>query len=180
MFRTPEFLGRACAARSTDRTGYGPHRLRSVSEQAQRGKRPATCSQPSLARHASRVPPAGPEGGCLASGPPSVGLHSLRHSAAAVMLVNRVPLRSSPTCWDTRASASPGDIYGHVSPDVSGDAFSRLSAGLWMTKGVRKRCANPSARHRSSRAPKLGRTRCFRSGSKQTRTADPLLVRQVL
>jgi integrase len=45
-------------------------------------------SQPSSARHTSRVTPCRPPGGRKASGPARIGLHPLRHSAAAVMLVN--------------------------------------------------------------------------------------------
>ncbi len=40
-------------------------------------------------------------------GLPGIGLHTLRHYAAAVMLVNGCRSRSSLRCWDTRALASP-------------------------------------------------------------------------
>jgi integrase len=48
--------------------------------------------------------------------PSSVGLHTLRHSAASVMLSAGVPLT--------------GDIHGHVSPEVSREALTRLSDAL--------------------------------------------------
>jgi site-specific recombinase XerD len=46
--------------------------------------------------------------------PPSVGLHTLRHSAASVMLSAGVPLK---VVWDVFGHTSvaiTGDIYGHV------------------------------------------------------------------
>jgi integrase len=61
--------------------------------------------------------------------PSSVGLHTLRHSAASVMLSAGVPLG-----WYRRfghaSVAITGDIYGHVSPEVSREALTRLSDAL--------------------------------------------------
>jgi integrase len=63
-------------------------------------------------------------------GLPPVGLHTLRHSAASVMLSNGVPLKVVSDMLGHSSIAITGDIYGHVSPDVSRDAVSRLSAAL--------------------------------------------------
>ena len=59
-----------------------------------------------------------------------IGLHTLRHSAAAVMLVNGVPLKVVSEMLGHASIGITGDIYGHVSPEVSREALSRLSAAL--------------------------------------------------
>ena len=59
-----------------------------------------------------------------------IGLHTLRHSAAAVMLVNGVPLKVVSEVLGHASIGITGDIYGHVSPDVSRDALARLSEAL--------------------------------------------------
>ena len=61
-------------------------------------------------------------------GLPDIGLQTLRHSAAAVMLVNGVPLKVLSEVLGH--ASNTGDIYGHVSPDVSRDALARLSEAL--------------------------------------------------
>jgi integrase len=61
---------------------------------------------------------------------PTIGLHTLRHSAAAVMLVNGVPLKVVSEVLGHASIGITGDIYGHVSPDVSRDALRRLSEAL--------------------------------------------------
>ncbi len=60
------------------------------------------------------------------------GLHTLRHSAASVMLTRGVPLKVVSDILGHSSIAITGDIYGHVSPDVArqamdtlGDAFDR-------------------------------------------------------
>jgi integrase len=60
------------------------------------------------------------------------GLHTLRHSAAGVMLSRGVPLTVVSDILGHASIAIIGDIYGHVSPDVArqamdtlGDAFDR-------------------------------------------------------
>ena len=63
-------------------------------------------------------------------GLPDIGLHTLRHSAAAVMLVNGVPLKVVSEVLGHASIGITGDIYGHVSPDVSRDALARLSEAL--------------------------------------------------
>jgi site-specific recombinase XerD len=54
--------------------------------------------------------------------PSTVGLHTLRHSAASVMLSAGVPLKV--------VSEITGDVYGHLSPDVSREALTWLSDAL--------------------------------------------------
>nr|WP_239521689.1 site-specific integrase [Geodermatophilus sabuli] len=63
---------------------------------------------------------------------PHAGLHTLRHSAASVMLTRGVPLKVVSDILGHSSIAITGDIYGHVSPDVArqamdtlGDAFDR-------------------------------------------------------
>ncbi|MBB3084717.1 tyrosine-type recombinase/integrase [Geodermatophilus sabuli] len=66
------------------------------------------------------------------AGLPHAGLHTLRHSAASVMLSRGVPLKVVSEILGHSSIAITGDIYGHVSPDVArramdtlGDAFDR-------------------------------------------------------
>jgi integrase len=66
------------------------------------------------------------------AGLPHAGLHTLRHSAASVMLTRGVPLKVVSDILGHSSIAITGDIYGHVSPDVArqamdtlGDAFGR-------------------------------------------------------
>lgn len=61
---------------------------------------------------------------------PDVGLHSLRHSAASVMLTNGVPLMVVGDILGHASVAITGDIYGHVAPDVSREAMAKLGAAL--------------------------------------------------
>lgn len=62
--------------------------------------------------------------------PPTVGLHTLRHSAASVMLTNGVPLKVVSDILGHSSIAITGDVYGHVSPEVSSRALATLSAVL--------------------------------------------------
>ena len=59
--------------------------------------------------------------------PSTVGLHTLRHSAAFVMLSAGVPLKVVSEIFAHASVAITRDVYGHVSPDVSRDALTRLS-----------------------------------------------------
>lgn len=59
-----------------------------------------------------------------------IGLHTLRHSAASVMLVNGVPLKVVSEILGHSSIAITGDIYGHVSPEVSRDALDTLATAL--------------------------------------------------
>jgi integrase len=62
--------------------------------------------------------------------PSAVGLHTLRHSAASVMLSAGVPLKVVSDVFGHASVAITGDIYGHVSPEVSREALTRLSDAL--------------------------------------------------
>ena len=57
---------------------------------------------------------------------PHAGLHTLRHSAANVMLTRGVPLKVMSEILGHSSIAITGDIYGHVSPDVARQAMSTL------------------------------------------------------
>lgn len=61
---------------------------------------------------------------------PVVGLHTLRHSAASVMLTNGVPLKVVSDICGHSSVAITGDIYGHIAPEVSADAVAKLGAAL--------------------------------------------------
>ncbi|MBA2716632.1 MAG: site-specific integrase [Propionibacteriales bacterium] len=61
---------------------------------------------------------------------PGVGLHTLRHSAATVMIENGVPLKVVSEILGHFSVSVTGDIYGHVSPDVSAQAMDALGAAL--------------------------------------------------
>ena len=62
--------------------------------------------------------------------PSSVGLHTLGHSAASVMLSAGVPLKVVSEIVGHASVAITGDVYGHGSPDVSREALARLSDAL--------------------------------------------------
>jgi integrase len=64
------------------------------------------------------------------AGVDGVGLHTLRHSAAAVMLMKGVPLKVVSEILGHSSIQVTGDIYGHVSPEVSADAMAVLDAAL--------------------------------------------------
>jgi integrase len=69
--------------------------------------------------------------------PSSVGLHTLRHSAASVMLCAGVPLKVVSEVFGHASVAITGDTDGHVSPEVSREAVTRLSDAL-VKKGGQK------------------------------------------
>jgi integrase len=60
----------------------------------------------------------------------SIGLHTLRHSAASVMITQGVPLKVVSEILGHASIAITGDVYGHVSPDVSREAVMQLSGAL--------------------------------------------------
>ena len=70
--------------------------------------------------------------------PSSVGLHTLRHSAASMMLSAGVPLKVVSEVFGHANVAITGDTYGHVSPEVSRQALTRLSDALFVKKVVKK------------------------------------------
>jgi len=59
-----------------------------------------------------------------------VGLHTLRHSAASVMITRGVPLKVVSDILGHGSIAITADIYGHVSPDISREALAGLSEAL--------------------------------------------------
>ena len=59
-----------------------------------------------------------------------VGLHTLRHSAASMMLAGRVSLKVVSELLGRSGIAITADVYGHVSPDVSRSAVDVLGATL--------------------------------------------------
>jgi integrase len=58
-----------------------------------------------------------------------VGLHTLRHSAASVMLSERVPLNVVSQILGHSGISIAADVYGHA-PDVSRSALDFLGAAL--------------------------------------------------
>ena len=61
---------------------------------------------------------------------PGVGLYTLRHSAATVMIEDGVPLKVVSDVLGHFSVSITGDIYGQVSPDVSTQAMDALGAAL--------------------------------------------------
>jgi integrase len=64
------------------------------------------------------------------AGLPHAGLHTLRHSAASVMLTHGVPLKVVSEILGHSSIAITGDVYGHVAPDVSRGAMDVLGAAF--------------------------------------------------
>ena len=58
---------------------------------------------------------------------PGVGLHTLRHSAASVMLSHGVPITVVSQLLGHSGIAITVDVYGHVSPEISRDALTVLA-----------------------------------------------------
>jgi integrase len=59
-----------------------------------------------------------------------VGLHTLRHSAASMMLTGGVPLTTVSEVLGHASVAVTGDVYSHVSPNVDREALDSLSEAL--------------------------------------------------
>jgi integrase len=59
-----------------------------------------------------------------------VGLHTLRHSAASVMLSQRVLLNVVSQILGHSGISITADVYGHIAPDVSRSAVDILGAAL--------------------------------------------------
>ncbi len=64
------------------------------------------------------------------AGLPKAGLHTLRHSAASVMLTSCVPLEVVSEILGHSSIATTGDVHGHVAPHVSRDATDVLGAAF--------------------------------------------------
>ena len=65
-----------------------------------------------------------------AAGLSGVGLHTLRHSAASVMLSHGVPIPVVSQVLGHSGIAITVDVYGHVSPEVSREALAVLASAL--------------------------------------------------
>jgi integrase len=83
--------------------------------------------EPSDPRNALRALKAAAKRAAL---PSSVGLHTLRHSATSVMLSAGVPFKVVSEVFGHASNAVTGDIYGHISPELSREALTRLSDAL--------------------------------------------------
>ena len=64
-----------------------------------------------------------------------IGLHTLRHSAASVMLSNGVPITVVSQILGHSGISITVDVYGHVSPDVSRSALDVLGVALSPSEG---------------------------------------------
>ncbi len=62
--------------------------------------------------------------------PATVGLHTLRHTAASTMLENGVPLKVVSEILGHSSVAITGDVYGHVTPQASHAALTLLGDAL--------------------------------------------------
>jgi integrase len=59
-----------------------------------------------------------------------VGLHTLRHSAATMMLDSGVPILTVSRQLGHYSVSITGDIYGHVSEEASALAMNALAAAV--------------------------------------------------
>ncbi len=88
------------------------------------------------------------------------GLHTLRHSAASVMLTHGVPLKVVSEILGHSSIAITGDVDGHVSPDVSRDAVTTLGTVLTNSGsangGQDGGQTRPDNRRGRSRSPGIG------------------------
>lgn len=66
----------------------------------------------------------------MKAGLPAIGLHTLRHSTASVMINAGVPLKHVSEILGHSSIAITADVYGHTTADVSREAVARLSAAL--------------------------------------------------
>ena len=55
-----------------------------------------------------------------------VGLHTLRHTGAAVAIANGTHLKVISELWGHSSVAITGDVYGHVAPELASDAMAAL------------------------------------------------------
>lgn len=71
------------------------------------------------------------------AGLPRVGLHTLRHSAATIMLNNGVPLAVVSKLLGHASIQVTVDIYGHEDEDATRQAFAALSAARQRARAIR-------------------------------------------
>ncbi len=64
------------------------------------------------------------------AGLPGIGRHTLRHSAASVMISSGVPLKVVSEILGHASISVTGDMYGHVAPEVSASALDGLGTAL--------------------------------------------------
>lgn len=64
------------------------------------------------------------------AGLPNIGLHTLRHTAATVMLEGGVPMKVVSEILGHQGIAITADVYSHVRPDVARGALEALSTSL--------------------------------------------------
>lgn len=64
------------------------------------------------------------------AGLPNVSLHTLRHTAATLMLLNNVPLKVVSEILGHSSITITADIYGHVTHDAARDALTTLDQAL--------------------------------------------------
>jgi integrase len=70
-----------------------------------------------------------------------VGLHTLRHSAASVMLSERIPLNVVSQILGHSGISITADVYGHIAPDVSRSALDTLGAALTTSPAASPTCS---------------------------------------
>ena len=66
-----------------------------------------------------------------------IGIHTLRHTAAALMLNNGVPMHVVSKLLGHSSISITVDIYGHITNDVTRDAADVLSAALRSARAIR-------------------------------------------
>lgn len=59
-----------------------------------------------------------------------VGLHTLRHSGATILIESGVPLKVVSELWGHSSIAITGDVYAHVTPKAGVDAMDVLGRAL--------------------------------------------------
>ena len=64
------------------------------------------------------------------AGLPPICLHSLRHSAASVMITEGIPLKVVSDLLGHSSISITADVYGHVAPEVARSAIDTLSSTL--------------------------------------------------
>jgi integrase len=72
-----------------------------------------------------------------------VGLHTLRHSAASVMLSERVPLNVVSQILGHSGISITADVYGHIAPDVSRSALDVLGSALTASTALSPSAESP-------------------------------------
>ncbi|MCW2620301.1 MAG: Phage integrase [Modestobacter sp.] len=94
------------------------------------------------------------------AGIPGAGLHTLRHSAASVMLTHGIPLKVVSEILGHSSITITGDVYGHVAPDVSREAVATLGGVLGRlgqaNGGQNGGQTRPNSRRGRSRSPGNG------------------------